>query len=78
MEQAVKSGSKVRFDLTNVQDLAGVMDGSSPLAFTYTGQELWYLRANWSRFEGSVSFYKDVSVSDGVATGRLVPPPWGK
>jgi hypothetical protein len=77
MVMARQSGSKIHFDLTNVADLPGVLDGSNPLAFTYTGQELSYLRANWSRFQGSVTFYMDVSITDGVVTGRAVPAPWG-
>jgi len=68
MGLARESGARIHFDLTNVDNLPGVLDGSSPLAFTCTGQELWYLRENWSRFEGSVTFYSDVSDTDGVVT----------
>ncbi|MBE9097210.1 hypothetical protein IQ252_25700 [Tychonema sp. LEGE 07203] len=69
MEEALRNGHKIHFDLTNVEDIHGILNNTGRFANTVTAQELRYLRQNWSRAEvkNSVKFYvNDVEVS----------PPW--
>lgn len=67
MERQVGRGGKLRFDLTHVDDVRGVLDGSGRFADTITGTELRYIRDNWARFKDSVHFYRG---------GQEVPKPW--
>jgi len=69
MEEALRNGHKIHFDLTNVEDIHGILNNTGRFANTITAQELRYLRQNWSRAEvkNAVKFYvNDVEVS----------PPW--
>jgi RHS repeat-associated protein len=59
LDDAARSGRAVRFDLTHVDDLSGVLNNTGEWADTITGHELRYLRANWSRFHGIAHFYRD-------------------
>ncbi len=56
LDAAAASGRPVIFDLTNVQDLPGVLSGTGQYANTVTGAELRYIQANWARFKGNVTF----------------------
>ncbi len=67
MEAQLAQGGRIRFDLTHVRDLPGVLRNVGEYAGTVTAQELRYLQANWSRFQGSVNFYRN---------GVEVPAPW--
>jgi hypothetical protein len=69
MEEALRNGHKIHFDLTNVEDIHGILNNTGRFANTVTAQELRYIRQNWSRaeFKNAVKFYvNDVEVS----------PPW--
>jgi len=69
MEEALRNGHKIHFDLTNVEDIHGILNNTGRFANTVTAQELRYIRQNWSRAEvkNGVKFYvNDVEVS----------PPW--
>ena len=69
MEKALRNGHKIHFDLTNVEDIYGILNNTGRFANTVTAQELRYIRHNWSRTEvkNAVKFYvNDVEVS----------PPW--
>ena len=67
MERQLAAGGKIRFDLTHVEDLPGVLSGTGKYANTVTAQELRHLQANWSRFKGSVHFYRG---------GKEIAAPW--
>jgi hypothetical protein len=58
LDEAVSNGRLVRFDLTYVNDLKGVLNGT---AFTgkVTTTELRHIRSNWDRFKSIVKFYKN-------------------
>ena len=57
----------VRFDLTSVEELPGVLAGYGRFANTITAVELRYIQMNWERFRSIVKFYD---------RGREVPAPW--
>jgi RHS repeat-associated protein len=59
LDNAASSGRSVRFDLTHVEDLPGVLHNSGEWANTITGHELRYLQSNWSRFRGVTHFYRN-------------------
>lgn len=67
LETQLAQGGRIRFDLTHVRDLPGVLRNVGEYAGTVTAQELRFLQANWSRFQGSVSFYRN---------GVEVAAPW--
>ena len=67
LEAALSLGRVVLFDLTYVQDLANVLDGSGRYAGTITGHELRYLRIHWIRFQPIVRFYEN---------DEMRMPPW--
>jgi hypothetical protein len=67
LDEAAESGTMVRFDLTYIEDLPGVLAGHGRFANTITGVELRYIRANWERFRSVVKFY---------LRGREVAAPW--
>jgi hypothetical protein len=60
-------GATPIFDLTHVQDLPGVLNGTGQYANTVTGAELRYIQANWAQFQGNVTF-----INGGVTVGL----PW--
>lgn len=57
LDSAAESGRPVIFDLTNMQDIPGVLSGTGQFANTVTGAELRYIQANWATFQGNVTFY---------------------
>jgi hypothetical protein len=67
LEGQLSGGGKIRFDLTHVDDLSGVLDGTGLWADKVTSQELRYVRANWERFQGNTTFYRG---------GAEVAAPW--
>jgi RHS repeat-associated protein len=62
LNEAAASGRPIVFDLTNMQEIPGVLDGTSQYAGTVTAMELRHIQANWSSFEPVVKF--------------LPAPPW--
>jgi hypothetical protein len=66
LADAASSGQQVHFDLTNMQDIPGVLAGT---AYTkeVTSAELRYIRDNWSSFTVKPKFYRN---------GYEVAPPW--
>ncbi|MBD2026809.1 SpvB/TcaC N-terminal domain-containing protein [Leptolyngbya sp. FACHB-711] len=67
MEAQIAQGGRIRFDLTNMENLQGILQNTGQHAGTITAQELRYLQANWARFQGNVTFYRN---------GVEVPAPW--
>jgi len=67
LEGQLAEGGMVRFDLTNVKNLKGILKGTGEYAESTTSQELRYLRENWRRFKNNVKFYQD---------GAEVSAPW--
>ena len=60
-------GNKIRFDLTYMADLDGVLNNIGKYAEMITSQELRYIRDNWKRLNKCVIFYKN---------NKEVPAPW--
>jgi len=58
LDEAATAGTKIRFDLTNVKDLKGVLAGTGEFADTVTAHELRHIAGNWDKFKGVVSFYR--------------------
>jgi RHS repeat-associated protein len=69
LDSAAVNGRMVRFDLTHVEDLPGVLNNTGEWASTVTAHELRYLQSNWSRFRNVTHFYKN---------GVEVAAPWLK
>ncbi len=67
LEAALSLERVVLFDLTNVLDLAGVLNGTGRYAISTTGYELRYLHAHWTRFQSIVQFYEN---------DEMRMPPW--
>jgi hypothetical protein len=67
LNAASQSGRMVRFDLTHMDDVAGLLNRTGPHADKITSIELRHIRDNWSRFRHMTRFYRN---------GREVPPPW--
>jgi hypothetical protein len=67
LAQHIAKGGKVRFDLTNMQDLSGVLRGVGRFSNTVSAAELRFIRSNWGTFEGNVFFYRE---------GIEVAAPW--
>ena len=56
IDKTVASGNKIHFDLTYMQNIDGVLNGTyKPNAITST--ELNYIKNNWIRLKESVKFY---------------------
>ena len=66
MNNTVNSGNKIHFDLTYMDDLEGVLNGTSYVNSVTSG-ELNYIHNNWNFFQENVHFYKN---------GVEVLPPW--
>ena len=67
LNEAAASGRKIRFDLTHMEDILGILNNTGKYADTTTAIELRYIRANWVKFNNLVHFYvNDIEVS----------PPW--
>jgi hypothetical protein len=56
LNQAASTGRTVIFDLTNMQDISGTLDGTGPFANTVTGAELRHIQLNWGGFQQNVKF----------------------
>ncbi len=61
MENQVKAGGIIRFDLTNMSDISGVLKGTGQFGNTVTAAELRYIQQNWSRFSTNVKFYQNAA-----------------
>lgn len=66
MEQALREGNRIHFDLSNVDDISAVLEGTAHGSSSTTG-ELLYLKTHWIRFDSITQFYRN---------DRKVPPPW--
>jgi RHS repeat-associated protein len=66
MNEAAQNGYKIHFDLTNMNDVEGVINGTS-YPDSVTSYELNYIKNNWEHFKSNVVFYKN---------GEQVNPPW--
>jgi hypothetical protein len=66
LDKAAESGNMIRFDLTNMQDIAGTLNGMGKFADTVTGAELRHIQLGWGTFQNVVKFY---------FRGAEVPPP---
>ncbi|SDJ62915.1 intein N-terminal splicing region/RHS repeat-associated core domain-containing protein, partial [Lachnospiraceae bacterium G41] len=64
MEKTVKEGNTIHFDLTYMDNVDGILNGTAgDLMNTVTSKELVYIRNNWSRFSNNVKFYNfDIEV----------------
>lgn len=69
IDDTARQGNFIHFDLTNMQDLEGILNGTSPYVGRITSGELRYIRDNWDRLSGNVKFYNN---------GKEVLPPWMK
>jgi RHS repeat-associated protein len=67
IEGQLKSGGLIRFDLTNMSDVAGALKGVGQFGNTITAGELSYLQQNWARFSDITTFYQN---------GVEVTAPW--
>ena len=67
IENTINAGYKIRFDLTYMDDIDGVLNGTGKYANSITAGELRYIQDNWSRLSGGVIFYFN---------GEEVLPPW--
>lgn len=59
MENQVKSGGIIRFDISNIKDISGVLKNKGQYGNTVTGIELRYIQENWIKFSNSVKFYRN-------------------
>lgn len=66
MERYVSEGGEILFDLSHMDDIPGVLAGTSRPTAT-TSLEICYIRDNWGRFSNIVKFFRD---------GIQVGPPW--
>lgn len=67
LDVAAATGRQVIFDLTDMQNIPGVLRGAGQFANTVTGAELRYIQANWTLFQGNVTF---------ISSGAIVSAPW--
>lgn len=67
IENTVKQGNYIHFDLTNMQDIDDILNGTSQYMNRTTSGELRYIRDNWDRLFGNIKFYNN---------GKEVLPPW--
>jgi len=63
----IPKGSIIRFDLTHVQDIPGVLTGTGYYGDKVTALELRYIRDHWRDFRRITRFYRD---------DQEVKPPW--
>jgi hypothetical protein len=59
LNKQLSKGGKVRFDITNVKDMKGVLSGTGKYGNTVTAAELRHIQSNWSQFKDSVTFIKN-------------------
>lgn len=67
IENTMKQGNYIHFDLTNMQGIEGILNGTRPYMNRTTSGELIYIRDNWDRLSGNIKFYNN---------GEEVLPPW--
>ena len=60
-------GNYIHFDLTNMQDIDGILNGTSQYMNRTTSGELRHIHDNWDRLSGNIKFYSN---------GEEVLPPW--
>ena len=69
IDSTVNNGNTIRFDLTFVDDINGVLANTGKYANTVTAQELQYIMNNWNNLSNGVRFYSN---------GMEVAAPWIK
>lgn len=67
VRRMVREGTMIRFDLTHMQDLPGVLAGTGDFGDSVTALELRYIRDHWRDFRQMTRFYRD---------DQEVRPPW--
>ncbi len=67
MRNHIAKGGKIRFDLTHMKDISGILNKTGPYRAKVTSYELRWLRDNWSSARDNVIFYDH---------GIEVKPPW--
>ena len=67
LNKQLSQGGKIRFDLTNVKDITGVLNGTGKYGNTVTAAELRHIHGNWLQFQNNVTFYRN---------GLEVSAPW--
>lgn len=67
LDKQVLNNNKIHFDLTHVEDINNVLNGTGEHADKITGVELRHIKSNWNRFKGNVKFYRN---------GEEVSAPW--
>ena len=58
MEECIRAGNKIHFDLTYMTDVNNILNGAGIYADKYTSREIRYIRKHWTRFSRFVKFYK--------------------
>lgn len=71
LDRASSRRQAVHFDLTNVDDLNGVLNNTGAYANSVTAQELRYIMDNWGKFSNNVKLYN-------FNKGGKVGAPWIK
>lgn len=67
LDKALAEGRAIRFDVSGIDDLAGVIGGYGPHADSVTATELRHIYDNWVSFQDIVTFYEN---------GKVVVPSW--
>jgi RHS repeat-associated protein len=67
LEESIKDGKRVRFIVDGIDDVPGILDGTSPYASNPTSAELRYVYQNRARLEPKIDFFKN---------HQKVPAPW--
>ncbi len=63
IESIAENGGKIHFDLTNIDNIEGILKGTAYVDSITTG-ELLYIRDNWERLADTVKFYSyEIEVS---------------
>lgn len=65
MNKQFENNGTIRFDLSNIDNIKGVLNGSAYQG--HTAVELQYIKQNWDKVKDNVVFYKD---------GQVVKEPW--
>jgi hypothetical protein len=67
LNRAARERRRVHFNLTDMNDLSGVLNKRGPYRDAITTTELCHIRDNWSDFKDITQFYRN---------GRKADPPW--
>jgi hypothetical protein len=67
LDAHIAKGKSVKFTLSAIQDLKGVINGTANRIPKVTREEILYIKENWARMQGNVKWY---------AAGKEVSAPW--